>query len=474
MTLQPGQTYVVSVGLNAFYAKTMGGLGTQRTSGPLQSVADGQNGIYANAAGQFPTNSWGSSNYFVDAVVKLPGEPPRTPQVSSTLPLSNATGVPTDWTVRATFSLDLDPTSVTTSSFTLRDEDDNLVPATVSYDEDTRTATLTPTAALDTGVSYLARLATTIRSDDGTVMGAPYAWSFATVPPGPPSVIATSPATGAVNVSPVGAVTATFSEPMNGATLQAGGLVLSGPGGAVPATVTYDNPTRTARLIPSAPLAASTAYTAQVTTLARSAKGIAVAAPVSWSFTTSACACRLYGDGNPGVDFTGISTRNGRDPAFQWSLELGVKVRVDEPARLEAIRFWKDADETGTHSGRLWTAGGTLLATATFSGETGSGLADGDARYAGRPGAGPDLRRVRRHQRVLQPDALRAGVADRLRPAADGRRRPERRLRRRGRRLPVAVLRVELVLRRPGGEMRPKTGLLGSVRPARSGLRSIG
>ena len=373
VTLQPGQTYVVSVGLNAFYAKTMGGLGTQRTSGPLQSVADGQNGIYANAAGQFPTNSWGSSNYFVDAVVKLPGEPPRTPQVSSTLPLSNATGVPTNWTVRATFSLDLDPTSVTTSSFTLRDEDDNLVPATVSYDEDTRTATLTPTAALDTGVSYLARLATTIRSDDGTVMGAPYAWSFATVPPGPPSVIATSPATGAVNVSPVGTVTATFSEPMNGATLQAGGLVLSGPGGAVPATVTYDNPTRTARLIPSAPLAASTAYTAQVTTLARSAKGIAMAAPVSWSFTTSACTCRLYGDGNPGVDFTGISTRNGRDPAFQWSLELGVKVRVDEPARLEAIRFWKDADETGTHSGRLWTAGGTLLGTATFSGETGSG-----------------------------------------------------------------------------------------------------
>ena len=262
---------------------------------------------------------------------------------------------------------------MTTSSFTLRDEDGNLVPATVSYDEDTRTATLTPTAALDTGVSYPPAWPPRSAPTTARSMGAPYAWTFATVPPGPPSVIATSPATGAVNVSPVGTVTATFSEPMNGATLQAGGLVLSGPGGAVPATVTYDNPTRTARLIPSAPLAASTAYTAQVTTLARSAKGIAMAAPVSWSFTTSACPCRLYGDGNPGVDFTGISTRNGRDPAFQWSLELGVKVRVDEPARLEAIRFWKDADETGTHSGRLWTAGGTLLGTATFSGETGSG-----------------------------------------------------------------------------------------------------
>jgi hypothetical protein len=50
-----------------------------------------------------------------------------------------------------------------------------------------------------------------------------------------------------------------------------------------------------------------------------------------------------------------------------------VKVRVDQPARLEAVRFWKDADETGTHVARLWTAGGTLLGTASFSGETASG-----------------------------------------------------------------------------------------------------
>jgi hypothetical protein len=373
VTLQPGQTYVVSVGLNAFYVKTMGGLGTQRTSGTLQSVADGSNGVFASAAGQFPTDSWGSSNYFVDAVVKLPGEPARTPQVSSTLPLANATGVAPGATVRATFAVDIDPATLNSSTFTLRDDADNLVPATVSYDEDTRVASLTPNDPLDAGTSYLARLATTIRSDDGTAMGSPYAWSFATVPPGPPQVIATSPVSGGVDVSQVGGVTATFSEPMNAATLQSGGLILNGPSGAVPATITYDNPTRTATLTPSSPLAASTAYTAQVTTAAQSAKGIAIAAPVSWGFTTSACPCRLYGAGNPGIDFTGISTRNGRDPAFQWSLELGVKVRVDQPARLDAIRFWKDADETGTHTGRVWTAGGTLLGTASFTGESASG-----------------------------------------------------------------------------------------------------
>src|SRR5207248_3341192 len=36
-------------------------------------------------------------------------------------------------------------------------------------------------------------------------------------------------------------------------------------------------------------------------------------------------------------------------------------------------RFWKAANESGTHTGHLWTAAGTLLATVTFANETNSG-----------------------------------------------------------------------------------------------------
>ena len=50
---------------------------------------------------------------------------------------------------------------------------------------------------------------------------------------------------------------------------------------------------------------------------------------------------------------------------------MGVKVQVTQPARLEAIRFYKDANETGTHVGRVWTSNGALLATTTFTGEIG-------------------------------------------------------------------------------------------------------
>ena len=55
------------------------------------------------------------------------------------------------------------------------------------------------------------------------------------------------------------------------------------------------------------------------------------------------------------------------------AVELGVKFRADVNGTVNGIRFYKAAANTGTHIGSLWTATGTLLAQATFSGETASG-----------------------------------------------------------------------------------------------------
>jgi len=53
--------------------------------------------------------------------------------------------------------------------------------------------------------------------------------------------------------------------------------------------------------------------------------------------------------------------------------DLGVRFRSDVSGLITGIRFYKGAVNTGTHVGSLWTATGTLLATATFSGETATG-----------------------------------------------------------------------------------------------------
>jgi hypothetical protein len=55
------------------------------------------------------------------------------------------------------------------------------------------------------------------------------------------------------------------------------------------------------------------------------------------------------------------------------AIELGVKFQSSVAGTVTAIRFYKSPQNTGTHVGNLWSGTGTLLASATFSGETASG-----------------------------------------------------------------------------------------------------
>ena len=50
-----------------------------------------------------------------------------------------------------------------------------------------------------------------------------------------------------------------------------------------------------------------------------------------------------------------------------------MKFRTSRAGIVTTIRYYRPPLETGPHTGRLWTVGGTLLGTATFSGETASG-----------------------------------------------------------------------------------------------------
>jgi len=53
--------------------------------------------------------------------------------------------------------------------------------------------------------------------------------------------------------------------------------------------------------------------------------------------------------------------------------EVGTLFTVDVEGLISGFRFWKAVGETGTHTAKLWTTSGTLVASATFSGETSSG-----------------------------------------------------------------------------------------------------
>ena len=55
------------------------------------------------------------------------------------------------------------------------------------------------------------------------------------------------------------------------------------------------------------------------------------------------------------------------------AVNLGVQFQAASSGYIAGVRFYKESDNTGTHTGSLWSSTGTLLATGTFSNETAIG-----------------------------------------------------------------------------------------------------
>ena len=71
-----------------------------------------------------------------------------------------------------------------------------------------------------------------------------------------------------------------------------------------------------------------------------------------------------------------------------------MKFRSDVAGQVTGVRFYKGSGNTGTHIGNLWSSTGTLLASATFTGESASGWQQVNVLLAGVDRGEHDLRRV--------------------------------------------------------------------------------
>jgi N,N-dimethylformamidase beta subunit-like, C-terminal/Domain of unknown function (DUF4082)/Bacterial Ig-like domain/Bacterial Ig domain len=186
-----------------------------------------------------------------------------------------------------------------------------------------------------------------------------------------PQVSTTAPANNAVDVSPSSPVTVRFDEAIDEATITSSTIQLYDASNTlVPANVTYDPNINTATLTPNSSLAANTLHTAVVKSGVLGIKDLAgneLVADVTWTFTTSAlpgCPCNAWSGADTPIN-SSVSDPN--------AVELGVKFRSDFDGYIKGIRFYKGANNTGTHIGNLWSSTGANLATATFTGETASG-----------------------------------------------------------------------------------------------------
>ena len=136
-------------------------------------------------------------------------------------------------------------------------------------------------------------------------------------------------------------------------------LSISGAGGEVNGTVSYDPQTNTVTFIPTPGFQGPASFNYYATDGQEATTGtvnVAVVEPFAAEglFTSSQTPSIL----------------SDPDPA---QVNLGVKFVASEAGSIAGLKYYRGANDQGTHTGSLWSSTGQLLATATFAAETASG-----------------------------------------------------------------------------------------------------
>jgi hypothetical protein len=209
------------------------------------------------------------------------------PDVSSTIPASNATGVPINSKLAVTFSKAMDPATITNTTFTLQ-QGITTVTGTVSYVNGT--AIFAPATSLTTNTFYTATITTGATDLASNALASNFVWNFTTgasTDTTAPTVTSTIPAGNVTGVPINQTVNATFSKAMDPATITTANFTVTGPGATtVTGTVAYVAASQIATFTPDSNLAPNTTYTNTITIGVTDLAGNALATKHVWIFTT--------------------------------------------------------------------------------------------------------------------------------------------------------------------------------------------
>lgn len=321
-------------------------------------------------------------------VTRVPETTP--PTVVSTSPLAGATDAPVTAAVTVTFSEAMDAATVNFLTMTLKGPQNNAIDASVSYDATSKQARLTPSSQLGFNTPYTVTVSTGVRDAWGNALAAPYVFGFTTAASDDvlaPVVQSVSPAAGSTCAPTSGAVTASFDEDIDPATVNGSSFGLTSSSGPVSGTVAYIN--RAASFTPTSDLAVGATYTASLTTAIADLGGNHLAAPYQWAFTTESGAG--VGTWLP-ISLTGVpSARYGHSAVWTGSEMIVVGGLAWDPALSQyaytnqygrynpTTETWKLANgaPAAAYQTALWTGSSMLV----WGGAGSSGLVTGGARY---------------------------------------------------------------------------------------------
>lgn len=340
IAITPDTTYVASYfAPNGHYS-----LGQSFTSGlvrsPLYTLANSvsPNGLYEyGASTRFPDKSHGASNYLVD-VMFAPAPAPGAPTAVTATAKPGAATV--SWTAPATggpvTSYIVTPYIGTTAQ-------------TAKTVTGTPPATTTTVSGLTAGSTYTFK----VQAANPTGTSASSTASAAVVPTS--GLVPSAPLTATAQADDSSAIV-TWAEPESDGGGPVTGYTITPYDGATALTPVQVSGSSTSGRVTG--LTNGTAYT--FTVAATNAHGTG---PVSAATGAATPRLSIFGPGTP-------SAIDGNDTG---SVALGLKFRSDTDGYVTGIRFYKFAQNTGTHVGTLFGADGSVLAQATFTAETGSG-----------------------------------------------------------------------------------------------------
>ncbi|WP_428425276.1 DUF4082 domain-containing protein [Pararhizobium sp.] len=137
-------------------------------------------------------------------------------------------------------------------------------------------------------------------------------------------------------------------------------LTITGASGGVNGSASFNSQTNMVTFTPTTGYTGSASFTYSIS----DGRGGTASAQVSLTVSPQVTTQNVF---TAGSTPSSISV-NDNNP-----VNLGMKFQADTAGWITGIRFYKGANNTGSHTGYLWTSTGTLLASATFSAESASG-----------------------------------------------------------------------------------------------------
>jgi methionine-rich copper-binding protein CopC len=212
------------------------------------------------------------------------------PTVTATNPSRGANNVATTSALVVTFSEAIDPSSVTTETFSVRAGPNPPITGALAVNGPTVTFTPSPGAPLEFNTAYTVTLTTGIRDLARNTLEANYVWTFTTgMAPDTtsPTVSTTTPADGATNIPIAAAIAATFDEPVAPGSVTATTFILKdSANNQISGSITVNGSTALFSLLPGSLMNYATNYTATLTTGVKDLAGNSLQSNYVWTFTT--------------------------------------------------------------------------------------------------------------------------------------------------------------------------------------------